>query len=172
MKTVFVVGTKDSGKTTVAEFLVKSLSDRGYKVGTIKHIHHEFTMDTEGKDTYRMREAGSQKVVSFSPNEIAIIRAPGDVQKEFEGMAKEMEAEGFDFLVVEGFKMILDKVPRQFVFLTCRTTVELDGFLERRRDDIDAITGVVGEGLGTDYKGVPVESFPARAGQLVEMLLR
>ena len=39
----------------------QELSKRGYKVGTIKHTHHDF--DLEGKDTWKHREAGAKIVV-------------------------------------------------------------------------------------------------------------
>ena len=37
MKIITVVGTKNTGKTTLVTMIVKELSKRGYKVGTIKH---------------------------------------------------------------------------------------------------------------------------------------
>lgn len=98
VKIVFIVGTKNSGKTTAAEYIVGELARLGYKVGTVKHIHHEFTIDTEGKDTYRMRKAGASMVVSISPSEVAVMRRPEDEDNEFKKVAQQMSSEGFDFL--------------------------------------------------------------------------
>jgi molybdopterin-guanine dinucleotide biosynthesis protein B len=45
-KAVSVVGYKDSGKTRVVEALVKELTDRGYRVGTLKHTAEDVLLDT------------------------------------------------------------------------------------------------------------------------------
>ena len=56
LKIIDVAGLKKSGKTTVVENLVTGFKKRGYKVGTIKKIHiPEFSIDQEGKDTFRHR---------------------------------------------------------------------------------------------------------------------
>ncbi len=58
MKILTVVGTKNTGKTTLVTMLVQELVKRGHKVGTIKHTHHDF--DLEGKDTWKHRKAGAR----------------------------------------------------------------------------------------------------------------
>ena len=58
MKILGVVGTKNTGKTTLVTLIVSELVNRGYRVGTVKHTHHE--LDLEGKDTWKHREAGSR----------------------------------------------------------------------------------------------------------------
>jgi molybdopterin-guanine dinucleotide biosynthesis protein MobB len=172
LKTIFVFGTKNSGKTTIAEYLVKGLSDRGFTVATIKHIHHEFTIDTEGKDTYRMRKAGSKLVASFSPSEIALLRAPGDVEEEFVKLSKQMAEERFDYLVVEGFKVISVGFPATLRVLTCKTPAELDSLVPSVLPDVDCISGVVATSLGSSvYGGLPVVRFPQEAEELLRMAL-
>ena len=54
MKILAVVGTKNTGKTTLVTMLVQELVKRGHQVGTIKHTHHDF--DLEGKDTWKHRK--------------------------------------------------------------------------------------------------------------------
>lgn len=172
VKTVFVVGTKNSGKTTVAEYLVKSLADRGFKVATIKHIHHEFTIDTEGKDTYRMRKAGAKLVVSFSPSEIAMLRPPGDTEKEFGKLSRQMADDGFDFLVIEGFKIISRGAPSVLRILTCKTTDELDSLVQGILPKVDCISGVVSNLIkGDTYRDLPVIKFPQQAKELVSKVV-
>ena len=39
--------------------LVQELSSRGYRIGTIKHTHHQHELDTPGKDSHRHRQAGA-----------------------------------------------------------------------------------------------------------------
>ena len=72
---ISVVGLKKSGKTTVVENIVKRLVEMEFRVGTIKSmVHSNFTMDIEGKDTYRHRQAGAGFVISLSRNETAFIQ--------------------------------------------------------------------------------------------------
>jgi len=60
-----VVGGKKSGKTTTIEILTRGLTKRGYTVAVAKHISEtNFTLDTEGKDTWRFVQAGAKTVVA------------------------------------------------------------------------------------------------------------
>ncbi len=62
MKRIHIIGGKNHGKTTLVAELVRELSARGYRVGTIKHTHHQHELDTPGKDSHRHREAGAAVV--------------------------------------------------------------------------------------------------------------
>ena len=66
MKILGVAGTKNTGKTTLVTLIVSELVKRGYRVGTVKHTHHE--LDLEDKDTWKHREAGSELVVGSGEN--------------------------------------------------------------------------------------------------------
>jgi len=71
---VAVIGLKKSGKTTTAEALIREFKARGYKVGGVKVMTlSKFTVDTEGKDTWRHKEAGADVVISLSGGELAYI---------------------------------------------------------------------------------------------------
>jgi len=71
---IAVVGRKNSGKTRVIEILTIELTKRGYKVAAVKHVpKKDFTIDTEGRDTWRFANAGAKIVVAVSPMEIATI---------------------------------------------------------------------------------------------------
>ncbi len=169
-KTVFVVGTKNSGKTAVAEYMVRRLTEMGFMVGAMKHIHHEFTIDSEGKDTYRMRKAGARLVMSFSPSEIALIRPPGDPREEFEELSRNMADDGFDFLVVEGFKVMSQDLPSTFRILTCKNISELDSILAEATG-YDCISGICSTIIeGDRYHAIPVIRFPERAEDLIRII--
>jgi molybdopterin-guanine dinucleotide biosynthesis protein B len=76
---VSVVGRKNSGKTTVVEGLVRALTQRGYRVGTIKHDAHGFEIDHEGKDSWRHKRAGAETVVISSARQVAMVKSvPAD----------------------------------------------------------------------------------------------
>jgi len=55
-----------TGKTTLLSQLIPILRNRGIQVGVIKHAHHNFEMDREGKDSFRFRQAGATEVMLAS----------------------------------------------------------------------------------------------------------
>lgn len=99
---VSIVGTSDSGKTTLIEKLVPELVRRGYRVATIKHDVHGFEVDREGKDSWRHKQAGAQTVVISSPKKLAIIR---DVDHDA-GLVelRNKYVQDVDIILSEGFK--------------------------------------------------------------------
>ena len=54
-----VIGWKDSGKTGLMERLVFEMTNRGFKISTLKHAHHSFDIDHQGRDSFRHRQAGA-----------------------------------------------------------------------------------------------------------------
>lgn len=104
MKVVGFAGFSGSGKTTLVERLIPALRHKGLRVSVVKHAHHRFDIDHEGKDTYRHREAGAFEVVVASDQRLALMR-------EFEVAKRptvhQLLAElyvGVDWVLVEGFK--------------------------------------------------------------------
>lgn len=96
-----VVGFKKVGKTTLIERLVAELTARGYRVGTVKHHHSEFTAETDtvGTDTWRHRQAGATTVALMTPVHVALFRdAEGDSLKKVLP-----HFSGHDIVLVEGF---------------------------------------------------------------------
>ena len=76
---IVVTGFRDSGKTTAVEGIVRELTRRGYRVGTLKHCHYGFGLDQPGKDSWRHRQAGSAGTVLLGPKEFALLGgAPPD----------------------------------------------------------------------------------------------
>lgn len=67
-----IVSRSGVGKTTLIEKIIKEMKKRGIKIAVIKHTHH-FEMDHEGKDTYRLAEAGAHTVAISSPDKFALI---------------------------------------------------------------------------------------------------
>lgn len=103
---ISVVGKSESGKTTLIEKLIPELKNRGYRIGTIKHAHHNFDMDKEGKDSWRHKAAGSETVVIVSPGKISIVK-----DEDFEGLEHlEKYFDSMDLVITEGFKQ--EKMPK------------------------------------------------------------
>lgn len=67
-------GYSGSGKTTLATKVIKLLSDKGYKVGAIKHDGHSFEIDKPGKDSWRMTQAGATVTVISDSSTLALIK--------------------------------------------------------------------------------------------------
>ena len=72
---ICIVGKKKSGKTTFMERLLPELRKLGISVGAVKHDAHSFEIDREGKDSWRLKQAGAETVVISSPDRIAMIKS-------------------------------------------------------------------------------------------------
>ncbi|MBI1182276.1 MAG: molybdopterin-guanine dinucleotide biosynthesis protein B [Alphaproteobacteria bacterium] len=104
MHVMGIVGWKNSGKTTLVVELVKLLTARGLKIGTIKHAHHSFDIDQPGKDSYRHREAGATDVIVASGARWAQVHElRGAAEPELEDLLPRISPE-VDLVLVEGFK--------------------------------------------------------------------
>jgi len=99
---VSIVGTSDSGKTTLIEKLVPELVRRGYRVATVKHDIHGFNVDQEGKDSWRHKQAGAHTVVISSPEKLALIRDV-DHDADLEEL-RDKYIQDVDLIISEGFK--------------------------------------------------------------------
>ena len=95
-----VYGKSNTGKTTLIVNIIKRLSEKGFKVATIKITNKKIRMDTEEKDTSRYKKAGSQLAVFSSPIETNFL-----INKEI----KSTEIIGhigkfgeFDIIIIEG----------------------------------------------------------------------
>ncbi|MDP4822834.1 MAG: molybdopterin-guanine dinucleotide biosynthesis protein B [Aestuariivirgaceae bacterium] len=98
-----IVGFKNAGKTTLTERLVKELTARGYRVSTIKHAHHAFDIDHEGRDSWRHRQAGAHEVAVVSAARFALVH---ELRGEAEPSLAEIAARlsPCDLIITEGYK--------------------------------------------------------------------
>ena len=71
-----IIGWKNSGKTGLMERLVSEITSRGFKVSTLKHAHHSFDIDHQGRDSFRHREAGAYEVMLSSNKRWALMDRP------------------------------------------------------------------------------------------------
>ena len=97
---VQVVGTKDTGKTSLLEALTRELVARGRTVAYIKHSHVAPTLEAEDTDTARLRAAGAA-VTAITGDDYTIARhASGHGVEELSFRA----ALPGDIVLAEGFK--------------------------------------------------------------------
>ena len=103
MKVIGVAGFKNSGKTTLVEKLVRHLTGIGLKVSTVKHAHHSFDIDHEGRDSFRHRKAGASQVAVISKERTAIIHElRGEEAPSLEHVLAQLQP--CDLVIVEGYK--------------------------------------------------------------------
>ena len=98
-----LAGWSGSGKTTLMTALIPELMARGLSVSTIKHAHHEFDIDRQGKDSWRHRQAGAHEVMVASSRRWALMR---ELREAPEPNLDELVARmsPVDLLLVEGWK--------------------------------------------------------------------
>lgn len=103
MKVIGVAGFKNAGKTTLVEKLVSELTRRGHRVSTVKHAHHSFDIDHEGRDSFRHRKAGATEVAVVSRHRWAVIH---ELRNESEPPLGAILAKlaPCDLVIVEGYK--------------------------------------------------------------------
>jgi len=68
-----VVAYSGTGKTTLLEKLIPEFKRRGVRVAVVKHDAHEFEIDHEGKDSWRMTQAGADVTIVACQSHAAIM---------------------------------------------------------------------------------------------------
>ena len=116
------VGPSGSGKTQLITQLIVALKARGYRVGAIKHTHHDFELDREGKDSFKMKQVGASSVLIASAQKIAFIK---ETQKELKPQELvERYFEDVDVVLAEGFSQ--SEAPK--IFVSNSASVQVDKF--------------------------------------------
>lgn len=179
---IAVVGKKNSGKTTFVAGLVKELTQRGYKVATIKHVAPEVTRDDEGKDSWKHTQAGSKAVALTSDEGIKLMQP--FIKSNVLDDAVRWLGDSYDIIIAESFKRSdvpkievhrkaagepLEDLKRLFAIITDE---ELDTKVRQyKADEYDKVADLLEKGyiqpasnrlsLYVDGKPVQVNSFPA-----------
>lgn len=73
MQAISIVGHSGSGKTTLIEQLLPLLNAAGLRVATIKHTHHQVPLDTPGKDSWRLKQAGAVASMLVTPEALQLV---------------------------------------------------------------------------------------------------
>lgn len=113
MKALGIIGYHHSGKTTLAESLIRELTRQGHKVASIKDIHNDsYHADTPGSNSWRHAQAGAGQVFARGPRDAALILTPAP---DLSQMLRLLRA---DWLVIEGYRDAA--VPK----IICADTIE------------------------------------------------
>jgi len=137
---VAVVGSSKSGKTSAVEALIKGLTEKGYTVASAKRIPEpEFTIDTEGKDTWRHAKAGASTVLSVAPNELTAIKKVGTTNYSLEQLIEEIPEE-IDIIITEGFKGLVGPNASVPKLVAVKTVSEISEAIELYKNILAFIT--------------------------------
>jgi molybdopterin-guanine dinucleotide biosynthesis protein MobB len=101
---VSVVAKSGTGKTTLLEKLIAGLKARGYRVGAVKHDAHSFDIDREGKDSWRLTQAGAATTIITSPAKIAMVKMNPPGEEPALTQTIERYFADVDIILTEGFK--------------------------------------------------------------------
>ncbi len=170
MTIIAVIGSKKSGKTTTIEALVKGLTKRGHRVATIKHVPEKgFTIDREGKDTWRHAKAGAQTVMVVAPKELAIIEKTDTAKLGLREIIDKCPNDT-DIIILEGFRNLVESKPRVHKIVVVRTSEEAIEALKRFKPII-AFTGATSIQKKIGITVIDVLKDPERLVDIVERTL-
>jgi molybdopterin-guanine dinucleotide biosynthesis protein B len=99
VKMICVTGKRHVGKTTFLESLIPLFTKKGLRVAAIKYSKGTHELDTPGKNSWRLKQAGAELVTMVTPNQIAEYRpstSPIDLS-DFQVKYQE-----FDLIITEG----------------------------------------------------------------------
>jgi molybdopterin-guanine dinucleotide biosynthesis protein B len=103
MNIIGIAGYSGSGKTTLVVRLIPEIRRRGLTVSTVKHTHHNVSIDKKGSLTRLLRDAGAIDVVVAAEDHWALLHEHrGAPEPSLEDLARRMKP--VDILLVEGFK--------------------------------------------------------------------
>ena len=81
------------------------LEGHGLRVGVVKHAHHEFEIDKQGKDSYELRMAGASQMLIASRKRWALmVERELACEPQLDDVLLDLEQGSLDLILVEGFK--------------------------------------------------------------------
>lgn len=94
-----------TGKTTLLKALLPRLRSRGLRIGCIKHAHHDFDVDTPGKDSYELRHAGAEQMLIASHKRWALMVEDERTEPPaLQELLQQLNTDLLDLVLIEGFK--------------------------------------------------------------------
>ena len=92
MKKIFgIVGWSGSGKTDLTTRVISFFVKKKISVSSLKHTHHNFQIDKEGKDSDKHLKSGANEVMIYNENKWALISAPQKNKTKIEKIVEKFE---------------------------------------------------------------------------------
>ena len=172
-KILAIIGTSKSGKTSTVEYLVTNLVKKGLRIGSAKHVHHpDFSIDLDGKDTWRHANAGSKRVVCLSEDEVAIIRKEKGPEYKLDDILKLYQDDEFDLIILEGFHWIVSSMNEVMKIITAKDVEDAKKRLNGTIPPILAITGKISNiHKGKSIKEIPIINIKDGEDQLLNLVM-
>ena len=101
---VSIVAKSGTGKTTLLEKLIAEMKRRGFIIGAIKHDAHSFDIDHEGKDSWRLTQAGADTMLITSPEKLTMVKQYPKEQEPTLTDTIVNYCSDVDLVLTEGFK--------------------------------------------------------------------
>ncbi len=100
------VAPSGTGKTTLLKQVIPLLRAQGLRLALIKHTHHQFDIDTPGKDSYELRHAGAEQVMVASRHRWALmVETPQQTEDpQLDHLLSCLDSDTPDLILVEGFR--------------------------------------------------------------------
>lgn len=174
MKKIAIIGTSKTGKTSTTEFLMNKLVAKGFKIGSAKHVHHQdFTIDLEGKDTWRHANAGSKRIVCLAEEEVTIIRKEKGPSYSLEQLIKLFQDDDFDALILEGFHWLVSGRKDVSKIITAKDAQDAEKRLNGTVPPILAITGKISNiQRGESINAIPILDLKDEGEKLLDLVLK
>ena len=105
----FCAHSSGIGKTTLLTQLIPALIQKDLRISVVKHAHHEFDIDHEGKDSFKLRQAGAVQMMVASRQRWALmtelVRTPHtENEPNLVHLLAQMDNTLTDLVLAEGFK--------------------------------------------------------------------
>lgn len=148
MKVLSIVGHSETGKTTLITRLVSILKNYGLKILVVKHAL-DFEIDREGKDSWRIFNAGVDVAIA-SKDKFAFISRLGDNLDEICSIFS-----FYDLIITEGFsrackdRIVVLKEPDELENFKCGRILavvcdkNVEGFRTFKFDQVDEIARII-----------------------------
>ena len=180
---ISICGYSNSGKTTLITKLLQTLTKK-FDVGYVKHDAHSFSMDKEGKDTFKAKEAGASSVFINNSEDRAFLDnyKPNSIDEKYMFL-------DCDFVLIEGYKnsnspkilvvdennKILDNLENDKLTNVVAIVGQLDSFTPPKdipyfhRDDIGSISEFIINYLSMQFKKLPLYGLVLSGGHSTRM---
>jgi molybdopterin-guanine dinucleotide biosynthesis protein MobB len=99
-----LIAPSGTGKTILLSQVIAWLSAQELRIGVVKQARDDFDVDQPGKDSYRLRKAGVERLLLASSQKSALlVEHPDGGGSELNDLLALFDQDALDFILVEGF---------------------------------------------------------------------